>query len=252
MAEPIGVSNAHSMKGQQMRVRINDVLQAGHLSLVIDEAHYLWPQATTRGALPGRVNWVMTALVNYSVPVVMVATPQFTAAQVTVERNTFWAAGQFIGRISRFIKLPDELEDADLRAIARAHLPQGDEKSISALVLYAQASKKRLRGIEHGVKAARHVARSAGRDQVTFADIKQAMHENIMPSDSALNAALSNAAAPSPAGRKHRLSKIYATPLQEPLKPISSPVPERKTDTTLLVPDRQPRRSSARLPPVET
>ena len=244
LAEPIGISNALSMKGTQMRSRINDVLQAGHLSFIIDEAHYLFPQASTRVALPGRINWVLTALTNYSVPVVLVATPQFMSSRVSVERNTFWAAGQLDGRISRYVPLPEELEEADLRAIARMHLPSGDDKSINALVLYAMASKKRLRGIEHGVKAARHVARRAGRDQVTFADIKQSMKENVMPSDSALNAALSNASAPTSPGRKRRPSRIYAETLPQPLTPISTPVPERDSGAALIVTtDRKHKRS---------
>jgi hypothetical protein len=44
VAEPLGVSRALSLKAHQMRVRINDVLQAGHISVVIDKAHYLFPQ----------------------------------------------------------------------------------------------------------------------------------------------------------------------------------------------------------------
>jgi hypothetical protein len=251
MAEPFGVSNAHSMKGQQMRARINDLLQAGYLSVVIDESQYLFPQASTRVALPARINWVMTALTNYQVPVTLVATPQFMSSRATVERNTFWAAGQLDGRISRYVPLPEELAEEDLRAISQMHLPDGDEKSINALVQYAMASKKRLRGIEHGVKAARHVARCAGREQVTFSDIRQAMKENVLPSDSALNMALSKTVSPAARGRRQRSSKIFAAPLQEPLNPISTAVPERETDATLLVPDRQQVRSPASLSPVE-
>jgi len=244
IAEPLGVSNALSMKGTQMRSRVNDVLQAGHLSIVIDESHYLFPQASTRVALPGRVNWVMTALTNYNVPVVLVATPQFMSSRATVERNTFWAAGQLDGRISRYIPLPEELEESDLRAISRMHLPDGDEKSISTLVQYALASKKRLRGIEHLVKSARHVARWAGRDKVTFADIKQAMKDNLMPSDSALNTAFSKAVAPTKAGRRQRDSKIYVEASPEPSQPISAPDPERNLGAELIVtPDRKNMRS---------
>jgi hypothetical protein len=147
-------------------------------------------------------------------PVVLVATPQFTASQVRVEQNSGWQSGQFVGRVSRYVLLPEEMEEADLRSIAKTHLPRGDEKSIKSLVLYAMASKKRLRGIEHGVRAARHVARCAGRDQVTFADIKQAIEENVIPSDSALNVALSKATPPAKLGR--RASKIYAGPVPTP------------------------------------
>jgi DNA transposition AAA+ family ATPase len=235
VAEPIGVSHALSLKAQQMRARINGVLQAGHLTVVIDEAHYLFPQASARVAMPGKINWILTALTNYEVPVALVATPQFTAAQATVEKNTHWASGQFIGRISRYVKLPDSLDETDLAAIARFHLPNGDAKSIEALVVYAQASKKRIRGIEHGIKAARHVARSAGREQITLDDIKRAMRESVMPSDTALDQALFDATTPTQAKLKRRGSKVYATPLQEPLRSLSAPVPERVSRAVLTV-----------------
>jgi hypothetical protein len=243
IAEPIGVSHALSMKSQQMRARINAVLQSGHLTIVLDEAHYMFPQASARVALPAKINWVLTALTNYQVPVALVATPQFTSAQLAVERQTHWASGQFIGRISRYVQLPESLDREELRAIARCHLPEGDAKSIDALVLYAEASKKRLRGIEHGMKSARHVARQAGRTGVTLADIKQALRDSVLPSDTALNNALSRDEKPTSAARNKRAFKGYAAPLQPLSKPISAPDSERESDALSVIPDRPNKRS---------
>jgi len=178
-------------EAQELRARISDVMQTGHLMLVIDEAHYLFPQTDVRRALPNRVNWMLTELVNFGVAVALISTPQFTASQRVIEKTTHWASEQLIGRIARYTRLPDRLDQEDLEAVARFHLPEGDKKSIAALVAYAQASRKYLAGIEHATKAARYEAQLQGRKKVTFDDIKRAIATSVMPSDAALQEALS-------------------------------------------------------------
>ena len=133
----LGVSTNLGFKAQQLRNRVEDVLQRGDLMVIFDEAHYLWPQCNHREALPARINWIMTALVNYGVSVALVTTPQFTRAQQLVEKRTHWASEQFIGRIAHYQKLPDGLNEHDLKAVARSLLPEGDRKSIETLVAYA-------------------------------------------------------------------------------------------------------------------
>jgi hypothetical protein len=221
IARPLGVSSGLSMKVQGMRTRINEVLQSGHLTFVLDEAHYCFPQTNFREALPTKINWVMTCLTNYDVPVALVATPQFTAAQARVEKNTLWKSGQLVGRISRYVSFSESsLHEDDLASIARFHLPEGDETSIRTLVLYAMTSMKRLRGIEHSIKSARHVARLAGRERVTLDDLRHAIIDNMMPSDSAMNEALDRASASRLKGRanapKIRVTEPEAPPVGEP------------------------------------
>ena len=92
--------------------------------------------------------------------------------------------------MARYTRLPERLEQNDLEAVARYHLPEGDRKSISALVGYAQASRKYLAGIDHATKAARYEAQNRNRTKVTFDDIKNAIATNVMPSDLALREAL--------------------------------------------------------------
>ena len=71
----------------------------------------------------------MTALVNYGVSVALVTTPQFTRAQKVVEKRTHWASEQFIGRIAHYQKLPDGLNEYDLKAVARSLLPERQSAS---------------------------------------------------------------------------------------------------------------------------
>lgn len=189
IAESLGVSCSLSMKALQMRERIEYVLQTSRLMLVLDESTYLWPQNNRREALPNRINWLMTALVNYGVPVTLIATPQFTKAQKTVERKTGWASEQFIGRIQHYEPLPESVDEQDLTAVARALLPEGDAKSIELLVCYAQSSQRYLAGIESAIKRARYLAQKDSRDRAAFRDIAQAI-QSVIPSDIALAEAL--------------------------------------------------------------
>jgi hypothetical protein len=190
IAKALGVSCGRSWKAVQLRQRIEDTLQTGDLILVMDEAHYLWPVSDCRHALPGRINWVMTALVNHGVPVALVTTPQFIATQKAVEKRTHWTSEQFIGRIGHYLPLPRSLGEEDLTKVAKALLPAGDAKSIEILVRYAQSSAKYLAGIETAVRRARYLAKKDGRERVERADIKRAIQEAVIPSDSALAQAL--------------------------------------------------------------
>ncbi|HWC59153.1 MAG TPA: hypothetical protein VHC44_05605, partial [Verrucomicrobiae bacterium] len=58
------------------------------------------------------------------------------------------------------------------------------------LVHYAKASAKYLAGIEAAVRRARYLAKLDGRDKANRADIKRAINESVIPSDSALSVAM--------------------------------------------------------------
>jgi len=190
IAQALGISSSLTMKGQQMRDRVENVLQGANLLLVLDEAHYLWPQCDVRETMPHRVNWIMTALVNHGVPVALITTPQFTARQKTVVKKTGWTSEQLIGRIAHYEKLPDVLSDEDLAAVARALLPEGDARSIRTLAAYSKTSDKYLSAIEHTVKRARFLAGKEGRQEIRFGDIKAAIEGGAIPSDRGLALAL--------------------------------------------------------------
>lgn len=132
----------------------------------------------------------MTALVNHGVPVALITTPQFHRSQQAIENSSHWTSEQFIGRIGRYVRLPDSLGEKDLFKVAEWQLPEGDPKAIEMLVRYAQGSAKYLAGIESAVKYARYLAGIDGREIANRADVKRAILEGVIPSDTALATAL--------------------------------------------------------------
>jgi hypothetical protein len=190
IAQSLGVSSMLSLKAIQLRERVEYVLQTGGIMLVLDEAHYCFPQNNRREALPNRLNWILTAAVNYGVPVALISTHQFTKTQKLIEKKTGWASEQFIGRLSHYTTLPGSLSKDDLTAVARALLPEGKEKAIEALVLYAQGSSKYIAAIESIVKRARFLSVRSGRKEVLSSDVLHAIKQSVIPSDSALASAL--------------------------------------------------------------
>jgi hypothetical protein len=211
IAKSLGVSINLNSKAQQLRDRIEEVLQTGNLMLVLDEAHYLWPQGNYREALPARVNWLMTALVNHNVPVALITTPQFLRAQKRIEERTSWTSEQFIGRIYHYEELPDSLSAEDLSRVSKSLLPEADEKTIELLTVYAQSSAKYLAGIDAVICRAKYLAQEEHRSRVNGSDVKRAIKESVIPSDSALAQAME-----APARNKRRRA---IAPAAQPLQP---------------------------------
>lgn len=205
IAKALGVSINLNSKSQELRQRIEEALQGGNLALVLDEAHYLWPNLIDPRTLPARVNWIMTALVNYGVPVALIATPQFLKTQKMVEEKTRWTSEQFTGRLGHYEPLPQTVSDADLQKVAGALLPEGDASSLETLVVYAKSSAKYLAGIEAAVRRARYLAKLEGRDKAARADIKRVIRESVIPSDNALAIAM---AEPQRNARKRSVSPV--------------------------------------------
>jgi hypothetical protein len=135
-------------------------------------------------------------------------------AQKKLESRSCWTSEQFIGRIGHYEKLPDSLAKADLEKVAKSLLPEGDSKTMELLVCYAQGSAKYLAGIESAVRRGRYLATRGGRGRVGFADIKRAIQESVIPSDSALAQALSEPA-------KHGRRRIHQPVINEPLTATS-------------------------------
>jgi len=221
IAKSLGLSRAGSWKAVDLRQRIEDVLQGGDLLIAFDEAHYLWPSKDFRSQ-PSRITWVMTALANHNVPVALITTPQFIRSQQAVEKATHCTSEQLIGRIGRYVQLPSSLSEPDLFKVAEWQLPEGDAKSIEMLVRYAQGSAKYLAGIESAVKHARYLAGIDGRKMANRADIKRAIQEGVIPSDTAL----ANALATNSSHGKRMRRAPFKDPLMGDLdsdpKPVSS------------------------------
>lgn len=221
IAKALGVSINLNSKSQELRQRIEDTLLSGDLLLVLDEAHYIWPNMIDSRSLPSRVNWIATALVNRGVPTALVTTPQFFKNQKAFEERTRWTSEQFVGRIGFYEKLPDSLSPDDLTAVASAMLPGADGYLIKGMVLYAQTSGKYLGGMDAIAARARFISRAAGRQRVESLDVKRAIHESVTPSDEALKAAIGSSDQPA----RRRVARVIAEPLQPDITASESVFP---------------------------
>jgi hypothetical protein len=194
IARALGITIESNAKTKNLRPRIEAALQGGDLILVLDEAANLYPSHNYRLARPARISWLMTGLINQGASVALLVTPQFFNTQSDYVDKSGWAAAQFMGRIEKYVALPESLSIDDLEKVARAWLPHGDKRSIEALADYANLSQKYLAAIEHTVKQALYLAKQDGREKPEWQDIQRAMKAGVMPSDSALAAAIEQAA----------------------------------------------------------
>ena len=215
IAKALGVSINLNSKARELRERIEDAFQAGDLGIVFDEAHWLFGINSTRGGLPKRMLWVLTALVNKHVPVAFVATPQFEKNQSFIKKNTRWRDGQLIGRIDHHEKLPTTLSKEELAAVVRAKLPAADAKAVTAVALFARNSDRCLGALSAVVRRAEFLAQKNNRTEPTRADINTVILEKGFAAQQVATPAVPlpqrahTAAAPLPETRR-TLSKLTA------------------------------------------
>jgi len=182
IARALGVSSSLQLKALEIRARVEEVLQSGDLLLVLDEAAWLFPQTGRHYSLPSRLNWLLTAVVNFGAPVALITTPQFHTSQRRIETQTGWTSEQFIGRIGHIERLPSVLPIQDLIAVARAIFPEGDKQTWQALAGCADMNQQtKLAGMDALVKRARWLAGQQDRAEATPADLRRAMREGGSP-----------------------------------------------------------------------
>jgi hypothetical protein len=191
LARGLGLGNFLKYKAIDIRERVESVLLTGDLLLVLDEAQRLWPECWQRYARPARINWVMS-MANAKVPILLISTPQFLTGQRVAEK-TGWNSAQLTGRIYSYKDLPSDLDASDLMAVCKAVLPEASAAVLRVLAHYARTSARYMAAIESISKRARYLAARAGRKDCSTEDIRTAMNESIIPSDTKLNAALEKA-----------------------------------------------------------
>jgi len=141
IAREIGTACSYQRKAVEMRARIQDALQPGHLMLVLDEAHFLWPtSARSERTTPKRLDWLRTALIDFGVPVALVSTPQFFTQQCDRFRRAGWNSNQIQRRLTRLVRLPESLSKDDvLEVVARyfPNFPERTAKEIAGVALFS-------------------------------------------------------------------------------------------------------------------
>jgi energy-coupling factor transporter ATP-binding protein EcfA2 len=203
LATAIGLSAARS-KAIDMQVRVEDFFRRTRLMLVIDEAHYLWPQYQRSYSSPELIDWVNTALINQNVPVALICTDQFAKLKTRLEKQSGWTSEQLEHRITRYKRLPNMPTKEDLQTVAAKLLAlRWDSRSqqwnlsgpaphpdfVKMVVGYALTSKMRLAAVADTITETRYQARRHGGSQILASDIRAALLDYQIPSDEALQSA---------------------------------------------------------------
>ena len=204
LAGAIGLAAAKG-KAIDMQVRVEDFFRRTRLMLVIDEAHYLWPQYQRSYSSPELIDWVNTALVNHDVPVALICTDQFAKLKARVEKQIGWTSEQLEQRVKRYKKLSRTPTKEDLEAIAARLLakrwnaeeqawsvagPKKHPDFVNLIVGYALTCKMHLPAVADTIAEARHQARKHGRSTIEATDLRAALLEYQIPSDEALRQSL--------------------------------------------------------------
>ncbi len=177
IARSLGTASCGQMKAMEVRMRIEDALRGTRLMLCFDEGEHLFAPGTRPQCAPERVNWLMTAAANHGIPVAITAGRNFSRLLANYERRLpTWGAEQLRGRIMLHKQLPGNLTEADLFAVARLLIPEGDHTTHMLLVGHALTAAGRVASLEHAAKRARFFAERQGR-AVVFEDVELALDE---------------------------------------------------------------------------
>jgi DNA transposition AAA+ family ATPase len=180
IAEALGISFALTTTTRELRGKIEFVIKHGGLMLVMDEAHFIWPANYSRNTAPARINWLRTQVVDREVPLVLVTTPQdYEQRRNKFVKHTSFNESQFAGRVTRTIRLPDKLKQADLVAVARKHFPELTEGGLLLIAAKARQTQNYLAAVQQIAKLARYIARRDNHPKVTSEDLELAICEVI-------------------------------------------------------------------------
>jgi len=220
LARGLGTGSSLNYKLGDLKEKVESVLLTGDLLLVLDEGHRLWP-TNLRHCFPHRINWVM-AMANAGVPICVCSTPQFIESQKAAEENG-WNSAQLTGRIGHYEPLPAALDVRDLMAVGKSVLPEADSVTLRALAAYARTSARYLAAIESIAKRAKYTAQRAGRTECSADDVRTAMHESVIPSDTKL------------------VRTLEATRKRKPGRPAAMLVPEAPAPLPEVLDGKNPR-----------
>jgi hypothetical protein len=221
VADAMGISYTPATSGRVLKDLVEFTTRHAGMMLVFDEAHWLLPTRYTSTTAPMRLNWLRTQIVDRRLPCVIVSTPQ--AFQNGVQRfvqKTGYTMEQFMGRRMIKLRLPAELDEADLHQVARIHFPQLNDDHLLLIVAKAMQSENYLQAVEAIATRARYLARQAGRTSVCLAQVDRAI-EDVFPTQPSPGTIV---AAPRQQSRKAR-----AEPLQPARNEDAAPGSGRQT-----------------------
>jgi hypothetical protein len=224
IAQAVGTACSIARKAGEIKANVEKALQPGHLTLVLDEAHFLWPQsARAQRSAPKRVDWLRTALIDHGVPVAIISTPQFFATQCDRFHRGGWNASQISRRLAHTERLPEKLSSADLQAVIKLHFPQIPKARVFDIAMLATGSLGSVGAIAHLRKRLDFLVGRKG------AQSESAILDRLI-------AELATEAGFSPGALKAGAMKRapVAAVLQRPARSIAMPIPQRGTAPGIL------------------
>lgn len=216
IARAIGTACSYGYKTAQMRARVQDALQAGYLMLVIDEAHFLWPQSErSHRSAPMRIEWLRTALVDFGVPVALISTPQYFQNSCAKFIKSGWNANQVQRRITHTIVLPDEINATEMKAVATRYFPNASDSDLDRIVVISCSKFGFLTIMMHLRKRVDFLAaKQPGRREADCLDEALAAYDTVPKQ---------------PEEQELPPVKAAARRLQKHGKPLAAPIPGRST-----------------------
>jgi hypothetical protein len=134
-------------------------------------------------------------------------------------------------------------------AVSRAVLPEADDVVLQALADYASASSRYLAAVDSIAMRARYIAMRAGRSVCNTADVRTAMKESVIPSDTMLARTLDHAKETA-GGRRTLVALAPVEPMPPVTDQIESPLPARGSRPAELPASLRRSRNAVDLAPV--
>lgn len=176
LCEPVGVASGFSFKAVQMREKLQQVLRGKQLVLILAGAQWLFQVTDFHYGTPKRFNWLLTALCEYGVPVLLLARfTEFFEALGRVEKRTGWNRRQFLNQLTSAKQLPTARNEEDAGAVATALLPDGHTAAQRRLADFMFKSPGYLHAGEPAARRARAVAQERAHARVALADMEEAL-----------------------------------------------------------------------------
>jgi len=177
VAAALGVANGTSYNGSQIKVRVEEALQASGLMLVMDEASRLWPQQNRPRGLPARMLWIMSA--HDAGTAIALLGFKFSDWRELYTTQTRWPDEQFERRLNREVPLPAAHSKSDLLAIAKSLLPDAETRTLKLLAGVALLhSRKGDSTMVELFETAKYQCEEDGLAEIGFETIKQAIRIN--------------------------------------------------------------------------
>jgi hypothetical protein len=238
IADALGIEHDYKTNPRKLRQLVEFTIKNSGLMLVFDEAHFLFPARLSPTTVPMRLNWLRTQVVDRSLPVALVSTPQdYNHAAAKFVKASGFNLAQWTGRIVHQTILPGELEFDDLLAIAKLKCPDLDALFQELIAAKALQSENYIMAVEAIGKRARYIARRDGHAAIALEDVKLAIAEVIPGSARAPAAAPAPAPAPAPI-RPPRIVRAAPRPrsgrLAAPAPAPALEIPARDIGSTLI------------------